>query len=112
MKFNNLNKYIILNISSYLEEKVFLNIIKYNIALMNKLSITKYTFQKKYFYSIITPSLKITLLTNKLILLKYFDEETINKLKSDWENETTEIYKSNKKIFNYKKKQIILPILN
>ena len=104
MKFNNLNKYIILNISSYFEEKVFLNIIKYNKALMNKLSITKYTFQKKYFYSIITPSLITTLLTNKLFLLKYFDEETINKLKSDWENETTEIYKSKKKIFNFNKK--------
>ena len=99
-----LNKYIILGISSYLKEKIFLNIIKYNKELMNKLSITKYTYQKKYFYSIITPSLITTLLTNKSFLLKYFDEETINKLKSDWENETTEIYESKNKIFNFNNK--------
>ncbi len=104
MKLINLNKYIILIISSYLEEKTFLNIIKYNKALMNKLSITKYTYQKKYFYSIITPSLITTLLTNKSFFLKYFDEETIDKLKSDWENETTEIYKVKKKNFNFKNK--------
>ena len=58
-----------------------------NTKLLSKLDISLYTYQKKYFEQIITPAL----LYNTEILLQnnIFDKKTLNKLKSDWDNETT-----------------------
>ena len=94
MKFININKNLIEIILSYVKEKRKLNLIKYNKKLMSKLNISLYTYQKKYFYSIISE----TLLENKSALKKLFDEETLNKLVSEFENDKTGIYE-NKIIF-------------
>jgi len=58
---------------------------------MSKLNITLFSYQKKYFYSIITE----TLLENKSVLKKLFDEETLNKLVSEFENDSRHIRKYN-----------------
>ena len=62
-------------------------IFRCNTKLLSKLDISLYTYQKKYFEQIITPAL----LYNTEILLQnnIFDKKTLNKLKSDWDNETT-----------------------
>ena len=72
-----------------------MQIIKYNKKLKSKLDITKFSYQKIFFDSIITPGL----LENPSILLKnkIFDKETTKKLILEWENEITGIYE--KKIF-------------
>ena len=90
MKLSTLNKYILQNIVSYLNPLKKLNIAKYNKKSMSSLDVTKYTYQKQYFDSIITP----TLLENPSILVKnnIFDEATIKKLITDWKNETTDIF--------------------
>ena len=73
---------------------------------MSKLDITKYTFQKTYFNSIITPAT----LEGPWILVKnnIFDEKTLKKLILDWENETTSIFKE-KNFFNFDKREKKLP---
>ncbi len=48
MKLENLNKYLLEIIYQYNNKKIFLNIIKYNKKLREKLSITKYTYQKYF----------------------------------------------------------------
>ena len=53
----------------------------------------KYTYQKKYFDSIITPGLLN--IPEILVKNKVFDEKTLKKLIIDWENETTEIINEN-----------------
>lgn len=94
------NKYVLKQIFSYLKLGKQLNIIKYNKKLMSKLEITKYSIQKHYFNSMIshTPSI----LDNPLILVnnKIFNKKTLEKLKSDWETETSGIYEGKKDIFN------------
>ena len=62
-------------------------IFRCNTKLLSKLDISLYTYQKKYFEQIITSAL----LDNTEILLQnnIFDKKTLNKLKSDWDNETT-----------------------
>ena len=61
---------------------------------MSKLDITIYTYQKTYFNSIISE----TLFNNMFILAKKFGEETLNKLLSDFKDETEAIY-TNVKLF-------------
>ena len=89
MKLKNINNYVLKIIFSYLNTTKSLNIIKYNKNIQNKLEITKFTYLKQLFMSIITP----TLLRDTTILLKnkIIDEKLLEKLKSDWKNETTEI---------------------
>ena len=94
MKFININNYLVKIILSYVKEQRKLNLIKYNKKLMSKLNISLYTYQKEYFYSIISE----TLLENKSALKKLFDEESLNKLVSEFENDKTGIYE-NKIIF-------------
>ena len=93
MKISKINKYILQNIFSFIDFKTELNLIKYNKAIMKKLDITKYTYQKRFFTSIINPSI----LRNPSVLLNnnLFDEETLDKLMSDWEKEETGIFVGN-----------------
>ena len=93
MKLANINKYILQSIFSYLNFSKQLNLVKYSKKLMSKLDITKYTYQKKYFDSIITPGLLN--IPEILVKNKVFDEKTLKKLIIDWENETTEIINEN-----------------
>ena len=83
----NINKYILKTIFIHLRFVKELNIFRFNTKLLSKLDISLYTYQKKYFEQIITPAL----LYNTEILLQnnIFDKKTLNKLKSDWDNETT-----------------------
>jgi len=83
----NINKYILKTIFIHLRFEKELNIFRCNTKLLSKLDISLYTYQKKYFEQIITPAL----LYNTEILLQnnIFDKKTLNKLKSDWDNETT-----------------------
>ena len=83
----NINKYILKTIFIHLRFEKELNIFRYNKKLQSKLDISLYKYQKKYFEQIITSAL----LDNKEILLQnnIFDKKTLNKLKSDWDNETT-----------------------
>ena len=87
MKLLRINKYILKTIFIHLRFEKELNIFRYNTKLLSKLDISLYTYQKKYFEQIITPAL----LYNTEILLQnnIFDKKTLNKLKSDWDNETT-----------------------
>ena len=89
MILSRLNKYILKTIFTYLKFRRELDILKYNKKSQSKLDISLYSYQKKYFENIITPAL----LNNPEILLHndIFDKKTLDKLKSDWENETTEI---------------------
>ena len=66
MKLKGINNYLLRGIFSYLNIIKRLNIIKYNKKLQAKLEITKHTYQKQLFESIITP----TLLNDTTILLK------------------------------------------
>ncbi len=87
MKLLRLNKYILQTIFGYLKVAKELNIIRYNKKIQTRVKITLYEYQKQYYKKIITPAL----LNNTEILLQnnIFDESTLNKLKSDWDNETT-----------------------
>ena len=78
MKLANINKYILQSIFSYLNFSKQLNLVKYSKKLMSKLDITKYTYQKKYFDSIITPGLLN--IPEILVKNKVFDEKTLKKL--------------------------------
>ena len=91
MKFTSINKYILKSIFSYLKISNQLNIVKYSKKMMSLLDITKYTYQKYYFDLIKSPAF----LNFPEILKenKIFDEKTLKKLMSGWENETTEIIK-------------------
>ena len=88
MKLLRINKYILKTIFNHLIFENELNILRYNRKLQSKLDISLYTYQKKYFEKIITP----TLLKNTEILLQknIYDKKTLNKLKSEWDNDTTE----------------------
>ena len=94
MKFTNINKYLLNYILSYINEKIKLNLVKFNKKLRLKLDITLYSYQKFYFNSIIT----YTLFYNKDILNKIYDKETLNKLISEFENDIKGIYE-NKNLF-------------
>lgn len=86
----NINKYLLKEIVSYVNPKTKLNLIRFNKKLMSKLDVELYTYQKAYFNLIITE----TLLDNKSVLNKIFDEETLNKLISDFEKDKTGIYEN------------------
>ena len=88
MKLQRINKYILKTIFTHLKFAKELNIFRYNKKLQSKLDISLYSYQKKYFKKIITP----TLLKNTEILLQknIYDKKTLNKLKSEWDNDTTE----------------------
>ena len=83
----NINKYILKTIFIHLRFEKELNILRYNKKLQSKLDISLYKYQKKYFEQIITSAL----LDNTEILLQnnIFDKKILNKLKSEWDNETT-----------------------
>ena len=83
----NINKYILKTIFIHLRFEKELNIFRENKKLQSKLDISLYKYQKKYFEQIITSSL----LDNTEILLQnnIFDKKILNKLKSEWDNETT-----------------------
>lgn len=89
-----MNKYLLKNIFSFLPLKKELNLIKYNKKLMQNVDISKYTYQKNLFYSIVNPAIlqnfSILLNTNNL-----FDKKAIEKLKIDWRNETTVLFEEN-----------------
>ena len=87
MKLICTNKYILKIIFGHLNYKKELNIIKYNKKYKSKLNITLYSYQKIYFYSIITQTLK----DNSVILLKNktFDKNTLDKLLSDWKYDSS-----------------------
>ena len=93
MKFTKINKYLLKEIFSYLNFKKQLDLVKYNKKLMAKLDFTLYTYQKRYFNSLITPAL----LEDKSIFLKsnIFDKKTLDKLYEDFEKDKTGIYESN-----------------
>ena len=87
MKLLRMNHYILKIIFRHLKFVKELNIIRYNKKIQTKMDITLYEYQKQYYKEIMTPAL----LNNNEILLQnnIFDESTLNKLKSDWKNETT-----------------------
>ena len=103
MKFLKMNKHILKEIFSFINNKRKMKIIKYNKKLMSKMDITKLSYQKIFFDSIITPGL----LANRSILLKnkIFDKETTKKLISEWEKEITGIFEE-KNIFYLHSKDI------
>ena len=82
------SKYILEILFQYINKKTYMEIVKYNKQLMSKLSITKYDYQKYFFNSIIIPFY----LENISLLQKYFDEKTLEILKSerDEQNELIE----------------------
>ena len=98
MNILHLNKYIIKEIFSYLEDTKKLNIIKYSKKLMEKMDISKFIFQKMVFDSLITPA--IIEHTSILLEINCFDKETLKKLISEWEKETTGIFED-KDIFYF-----------
>ena len=93
MKLRSINKYILKNIFSYTDIKTQLKLIQYNKKLMSKLEISKYVYQKRLFNSLITP----VYLKNPSVFLynNIFDEETLKKLISDFEDDKTGIYEEN-----------------
>jgi len=95
MSLLKLNQYIIKLIFSFLQNNTVLKIVQYNKELQSKLLINKYTYQKKFFNLIMTPYYS----NNISMLLKYFDDYTLLKLKSEWDNETTGIFED-QEIFN------------
>ena len=102
MKLLRINKYILKTIFNHLIFENELNILRYNRKLQSKLDISLYTYQKKYFEKIITP----TLLKNTEILLQknIYDKKTLNKLKSEWDNDTTEAIQE-KDCFHFSQKK-------
>ena len=98
MKLLKMNKYVLKEMFSFIHNKRKMKIIKYCKKLMSKIDITKLSYQKLFFDSIITPEL----LANPSILLKnkIFDKETTNKLISEWEKEITGIFEE-KNIFYF-----------
>ena len=91
MSLIKLNKYILNTLFSFIDDKRVLEIIKYNNNLKSNLDISLYTYQKRYFYKIITPAL-INYKDTEYFTSNYpFNESTINKLIEDLENEGKEI---------------------
>ena len=101
MKLIKINKYILNLIFTHLRLNHELNIIRYNKQIQSKLEISLYTYQKKYFEIIITPAL----LNNTEILLQnnIFDKKTLDKIKSDWEKESSELFQE-KDCFHFNQK--------
>ena len=101
MKLIRKSNYILNTILSHLRFSRKLNFIRYNKSIQKKLGITLYTFQKKYFEEIISPAL----LESSEILLQnnIFDKKTLNKLNSDWKNDTTELIQE-KDCFHFNQK--------
>ena len=101
MKLIKINKYILNLIFTHLRLNHELNIIRYNKQIQSKLEISLYTYQKKYFETIITPAL----LNNTEILLQnnIFDKKTLDKIKSDWEKESSELFQE-KDCFHFNQK--------
>ena len=101
MKLIRKSNYILNTILSHLRFSRKLNFIRYNKSIQKKLGISLYTFQKKYFEEIISPAL----LENSEILLQnnIFDKKTLNKLNSDWKNDTTELIQE-KDCFHFNQK--------
>ena len=101
MKLNRINKYILDFIFNHLTEARKLNSIRYNKKIQAKLNISLYNYQKKYFEKIITPAL----FKNSEIFIQnnIYDKETLNKLKLDWEKESTEIIQE-KDCFHFNQK--------
>ena len=66
MKLLKMNKYVLKEMFSFIHNKRKMKIIKYCKKLMSKIDITKLSYQKLFFDSIITPEL----LANPSILLK------------------------------------------
>ena len=97
----NLNKYILDFIFEHITYKRRINAIRYNKKIQTKLEISLYNYQKKYFERIITP----VLLKNTEILIKnnIFDKNTLDKLKIDWEKDSTEIIQE-KELFHFNQK--------
>ena len=105
MKFINLNKYILQEIFSHIEKKRQINLVIHNKDLMNKLEITKYLIQKIYFYKTFSPFFtdgKINSLNSKI-----FDESTFKKLKTDYYQDSTEIYQEKNFFSNKTDEEII-----
>lgn len=105
MKFINLNKYILQEIFSHIEKKRRINLVIHNKDLMNKLEITKYLIQKIYFYKTFSPFFtdgKINSLNSKI-----FDESTFKKLKTDYYQDSTEIYQEKNFFSNKTDEEII-----
>ena len=91
MSLIKLNKYILNILFTFIDDKRVLEIIKYNNNLKSNLDISLYTYQKRYFYKIITPAL-INYKDKDYFISNYpFNESTINKLIEDLENEGKEI---------------------
>ena len=89
MKLTRINKYILNFIFDHLNYNLKLNVMRYNKQIQSKIGISLFSYQKKYFETIITPAL-----FNNLQILQQnniFDKNTLNKLKLDWENDTKEI---------------------
>ena len=103
MLLNHINKYILNFIFDHLTYIRRLNTIRYNKKIQTKLEISLYTFQKKYFETIITP----VLLKNSEILSQknIFNNDTLNKLILDWENESTQLIQE-KDLFHFNKKNL------
>ena len=93
------NKYILNQIFSYLKLGRQINIIKYNKKLMSKLEITIYTIQKHYFNSLIFHTPSIIDYPQILVKNKIFNENTLKKIKSEWQTETSGVYEGKKDIF-------------
>jgi len=90
MLLKKLNKYILKTLFSLIEDKRALEIIKYNNKLKSNLDISLYTYQKRYFYKIITPSL-IKYKNYFITINNIFNKSTITKLIEYFENEGTKI---------------------
>ena len=101
MLLYHLNKNILNFIFSHLAYTRKLNVIRYNKKIKTKLEIALYAYQKKYFEKIITPAL----LKNSEILIqnKIFNKNTLDKLKLDWEKDSTEIIQE-KDLFHFNEK--------
>ena len=101
MLLYHLNKYTLNFIFSHLAYTRKLNVIRYNKKINTKLEIALYAYQKKYFEKIITPAL----LKNSEILIqnKIFNKNTLDKLKLDWEKDSTEIIQE-KDLFHFNEK--------
>ena len=93
MKLIRINRYILNFIFIHLNYNHGLNVIRYNKQIQSKLEISLYNYQKKYFEKIITPAL----FNNPEILSQnnIFDKKILDKLKLDWENDTSGIIQKN-----------------
>ena len=89
MFIRKLNKNIFKQIFSFINDKITLEIVKFNKNLKSKLDISLYAYQKRYFYTIVTPAL--LKYKNLFISNNIYDESTINKLIYELENEGTKI---------------------